>query len=102
MKKFGEAESGDFLYSEESSGTAGILKTALRSWGPEERRDSQLDMSAGEYVSDSSRDDSNDEAVLQVYDHDKQVNERTHRLDLRPDASSGRTDMIDGPPQGFD
>ena len=74
MKKFGEAESGDFLYSGESSGTARILNIVLRSWGLEERRDSRLDMNAGEHISDSSRDDSSDEAVLQVYDHDKRVN----------------------------
>lgn len=49
-----------------------------------------MDMNAGEYVSDSSRDDSSDEAVLQVYDRNRRVNVRTHRLDLRPDASSGR------------
>lgn len=78
LKKFREAESGDFSYSGESSGTTRILNLDLRSWGLRRKDGLLVRQECLEYVSDFPGDDSDEEAVLQVYDHESQIDERAH------------------------
>ena len=61
-----------------------------------------MDMTAGEHVSDSSRDDSDEEAVLQVYDHNGRVNKKLIAWTSGLTLPQGGLYMIDEPPQGFD